>query len=506
MKKGLARAYQWLDERTEISAVRDLLAHKTVPQHRHSIWYYFGGITLFLFGVQVFTGILLMLYYRPSAEAAFESVQFIVTQVTFGWLIRSSAFLVGKPACRRRPDSLLFRVFHACPSGATRAHMVQRLSASFADARLRFFSGYLLPWNQLSYFATKVGTEIPAQIPLIGSYIADFLRGGEYVTGGHAFQVLRLACRHPADDYNRFPCRPFIACAASRNERTDFHRRALHKNAVHPELPAARSVRLGPGARSPGCSGRPVSLGNSVRKPTRSARPTPTSNPSGISCRCFTHSRLYLAVTSWVWKRKPGRSWASVPFFAFAFFIPFIDQRLSPRGRRILLGARSVRSDLHRDHDGDRIRRLVACLGYRRDPHSSVADRTSIRTKIGEVGYETRPRRSLDDLAVDLWYGSRRRSGPGRRVVLHYLSPGTRRPADRTLERRCTRSRGTWLRRFVTGAILRPSLRMTWMPRWRLRPDLSAHRIGLKFRPSAGPVMPMRSSSMRTTRNFEPIN
>src|SRR5438046_7630415 len=62
---------------------------KEVPVHRHSIWYYFGGMTLFLFIVQVVTGILLLLYYRPSAETAFESVQFIMTEVEFGWLVRS---------------------------------------------------------------------------------------------------------------------------------------------------------------------------------------------------------------------------------------------------------------------------------------------------------------------------------------------------------------------------------------------------------------------------------
>src|SRR6476619_2573509 len=79
----------WLDDRLGIGAIAHLARKKEIPIHRHSIWYYFGGMTLFLFGVQVVTGILLLLYYRPSAENAFESVQFIVTEVQFGWLIRS---------------------------------------------------------------------------------------------------------------------------------------------------------------------------------------------------------------------------------------------------------------------------------------------------------------------------------------------------------------------------------------------------------------------------------
>src|SRR6266487_3062054 len=79
----------WLDERLGLEAIRSFAAKKTVPIHRQSIWYYFGGMTLFLFTIQVATGILLLLYYRPSSENAFESVQFIITEVKFGWLIRS---------------------------------------------------------------------------------------------------------------------------------------------------------------------------------------------------------------------------------------------------------------------------------------------------------------------------------------------------------------------------------------------------------------------------------
>src|SRR5215469_2979560 len=79
----------WLDERLGLSSIRKLIEHKAVPLHSATMWYYFGGITLFLFGIQVCTGILLLLYYRPTASEAFESVQYITTKVQFGWLIRS---------------------------------------------------------------------------------------------------------------------------------------------------------------------------------------------------------------------------------------------------------------------------------------------------------------------------------------------------------------------------------------------------------------------------------
>jgi len=82
---GLYRkALTWLDERFGAGIVEDFLRHKIIPIHRHSVWYYFGGMTLFLFIVQVLTGILLLLYYRPTPNDAFESVQYMMTQVRFG--------------------------------------------------------------------------------------------------------------------------------------------------------------------------------------------------------------------------------------------------------------------------------------------------------------------------------------------------------------------------------------------------------------------------------------
>ena len=85
----LRNARNWLDERFGWDGLVAPLRKKTVPLHRLSYWYFLGGITLFLFMIQVLTGMLLLLYYRPGASEAFESVQYIMTQVQFGWLIRS---------------------------------------------------------------------------------------------------------------------------------------------------------------------------------------------------------------------------------------------------------------------------------------------------------------------------------------------------------------------------------------------------------------------------------
>ena len=172
----------WLEERLGWRAAQELIEHKEVPRHRHSLWYYFGGMTLFLFCVQVGTGILLLLYYRPSAEQAFESVQFIMTEVQFGWLIRSmhswSANLMIAAAFVHMFSTLFLRAFRR-PREVTwvSGSLLLFLALGFG------FSGYLLPWNKLAFFATKVGTDIAGVVPLIGPFLMRFLRGGDDVTG-----------------------------------------------------------------------------------------------------------------------------------------------------------------------------------------------------------------------------------------------------------------------------------------------------------------------------------
>jgi cytochrome b6 len=147
------------------------------------IWYYLGGITLFFFIVQVCTGILLMLYYRPGAEEAFESVQFLITQVPFGWLIRSihswSANLMVAAAFLHLFSVFFLRAYRR-PRELTWISGVILLVLAMAFG----FSGYLLPWNKLAFFATKVGTDIAGSLPLVGGFMLRFLRGGDQVTGG----------------------------------------------------------------------------------------------------------------------------------------------------------------------------------------------------------------------------------------------------------------------------------------------------------------------------------
>ncbi|HUJ70744.1 MAG TPA: cytochrome bc complex cytochrome b subunit [Verrucomicrobiae bacterium] len=178
------KIHDWLAQRLDIDVAEKFVddqTHKPLPAET-GFWHTFGSLSLYLFLNQVVTGILLMVYYRPTTNTAFESVRFIMTKAHFGWLIRGlhawgatlmilcvlthmiRTFFMG---AYKKPRELTW-VFGVFIFGCT---------VTFG------FTGYLLPWNQLSYWATTVGTEITGAIPVVGQYLKVLLRGGEGVTG-----------------------------------------------------------------------------------------------------------------------------------------------------------------------------------------------------------------------------------------------------------------------------------------------------------------------------------
>ena len=123
-----------------------------------------GGAALFLFGLQVLSGALLMLYYQPSETTAYESIERIVAEVPFGRVVRSvhvcgANFFIAVVGLH-----FLVKLF-------TRAYRKPREITWVSGVLLLFaalgfgFSGYLLPWNELSYFATNAGTAIAGTLP-----------------------------------------------------------------------------------------------------------------------------------------------------------------------------------------------------------------------------------------------------------------------------------------------------------------------------------------------------
>jgi quinol-cytochrome oxidoreductase complex cytochrome b subunit len=176
------KLWLWFDERIGLSDFAKLAKKKEVPVHRHTFWYYFGGMTLFLFMIQVATGILLLLYYRPSAGEAFESIQFLMTEVQFGWLVRS----IHSWSANLMIFAMFIHLFSALLLHAYRRprEMTWLSGGGLLGLSLAFgFTGYLLPWNELAFFATRVGTEIPGVLPVMGPFLRRLMRGGNEVTG-----------------------------------------------------------------------------------------------------------------------------------------------------------------------------------------------------------------------------------------------------------------------------------------------------------------------------------
>lgn len=176
------RLRNFLFERLGLDALLELGVKKRVPIHRWTPAYYLGGMAMFLCLIQVISGMLLSLYYQPSPDGAFESVQSIMTDIDFGWLLRSvhawgSTLLIA------------VLVLHLLTAYAMRSYRRPRELTWVSGVVLLVlfmafgFSGYLLPWNQLSFFATRVGTALVGAVPLVGDELLLLARGGANVTG-----------------------------------------------------------------------------------------------------------------------------------------------------------------------------------------------------------------------------------------------------------------------------------------------------------------------------------
>ena len=171
--------YGQLDSRLDIKDAVEKNLSKPVPPHVN--WTFcFGGISLFLFIVQAVTGIMLLMYYRPTIAEAYKSVVYITNNVPFGWLVRGLHHWAA--------NSMIVMVFlHMMRVFFYGAYKPPRdfnwiTGVVLLMLTLGFgFTGYLLPWNQISYWATTVGTEVPGAMPIIGEHIATLVRGGQSI-------------------------------------------------------------------------------------------------------------------------------------------------------------------------------------------------------------------------------------------------------------------------------------------------------------------------------------
>ncbi|MDA8094067.1 MAG: cytochrome bc complex cytochrome b subunit [Betaproteobacteria bacterium] len=172
----MGRLTAWVDRRFPFSVlVRTSMTEYYAPKN-FNFWYFFGSLALLVFATQIISGILLLAHYQPSAKAAFNSVQSIMYDVKWGWLVRyihttgASLFFVViylhmlrgyLYGSFKRPRELLWLIgvaLYVCLMGEA-------------------YFGYVLPFGNMSYWGGQVITSIIAAIPYVGGWLASVLRG-----------------------------------------------------------------------------------------------------------------------------------------------------------------------------------------------------------------------------------------------------------------------------------------------------------------------------------------
>ena len=162
----------WLEERVRARSLFAALLHVRIPASAAT--YYLGGITLFLFGIQVVTGTLLALYYKPTPDTAYDSVKTITSVVDFGWLIRS----IHHWGANLMIVSLVLHLLRIFVQAAYKypRELIWVVGVGLLGVTIGFgFTGYLLPWDQKAFWATTVGTEIAGSVPLVVNQVATQL-------------------------------------------------------------------------------------------------------------------------------------------------------------------------------------------------------------------------------------------------------------------------------------------------------------------------------------------
>ncbi len=171
----MTRLGNWVEERSGWRSIWQAIFKRKIP---HVNWFYaLGSATLFVAINQIVTGILLTIYYVPTPDHAYDSVQFITNEVSAGWLIRglhhwgasAMVVLVGLHMLR-----VILCGAYKYPREVTWMTGVVLLLVTIGFG----FTGYLLPWDQKAYWATTVGTRIVSNTPLVGDSLLRIMRGG----------------------------------------------------------------------------------------------------------------------------------------------------------------------------------------------------------------------------------------------------------------------------------------------------------------------------------------
>jgi ubiquinol-cytochrome c reductase cytochrome b subunit len=172
-----SRLYEWLDSRLKLKSVERTLLDEPIPGGASWI-YVFGSATLFLFLLQAITGMFLAIYYAPTPDHAYDTVQYIETQVMFGAFVRGLHHW-GASAMVVAIGLHMLQVFLYGAYKPPREVMWMVGVVLFLIVMAFAFTGYLLPWDQTAYWATQIGINMVGTIPVVGDFLVRVLRGGE---------------------------------------------------------------------------------------------------------------------------------------------------------------------------------------------------------------------------------------------------------------------------------------------------------------------------------------
>ncbi len=182
MQKALAGLRDWVDERLPIVKAWDTHMGKYYAPKNFNFWYFFGVLSLLVLVNQLLTGVWLTMLYEPSAEGAFASVEYIMRDVEYGWLLRymhstgASAFFAVVYLHMFR--GLLYGSYKK-PRELVWVFGMLIYLALMAEG----FLGYVLPWGQMSYWGAQVIVSLFGAIPVIGPDIVEWVRGDYLISG-----------------------------------------------------------------------------------------------------------------------------------------------------------------------------------------------------------------------------------------------------------------------------------------------------------------------------------
>jgi ubiquinol-cytochrome c reductase cytochrome b subunit len=172
----------WVDKRFPLTQLwNDHIAKYYAPKNLN-FWYYFGALSMVVLVLQIITGIWLTMNYNPSAEGAFDSIEYIMRDVPFGWLLRymhstgASFFFIV----------VYLHMFRAMLYGSYKKprELVWIIGLLiYLCLMMEAFFGYLLPWGQMSFWGAKVITSLFGAVPFIGDWLMEIIRGDFNVSG-----------------------------------------------------------------------------------------------------------------------------------------------------------------------------------------------------------------------------------------------------------------------------------------------------------------------------------